>query len=400
MHKKSIGHKKLISQCLSLLPTEEFADPLLNYGNDKLNVDALMKIFVAAHLDKWESYIDMEEKLRANQDFCSSIGLSSISGSQISRRINELPTEWAQDLFLRVVHILQELTKDYKGVSPEIGILKLIDSTHLKLPAGLCDWAYVTKGWNVVKMHTRLVVVSEDICYPDKILPSNGIVSDFESSDFLVEKSEATYLMDRGYPSKDNLQKWLKQDIFFVARISKKLHLYSQEEYEVSHPAIIRDSKVLFGKSEKPVRLVEFKDEEQRTYRLLTSRWDLTSEQIMDLYRYRWGIETFFRWIKQHLSIVKIWSTSPQGMWNQMFIALAAFGLAQILQLKTRTSKTLWAFLQLMRTYMFKSWGAFEEALFRKKSKTSRGRQKVPIPKKKETVFKGNVALIKEKKKK
>lgn len=65
-----------------------------------------MKIFVAAHLDKWESYVDIEEKLRANPDFCSSINLSSISVSQISRRINDLPTEWAQDIFLRVVQIL------------------------------------------------------------------------------------------------------------------------------------------------------------------------------------------------------------------------------------------------------------------------------------------------------
>ena len=400
MNKKSIGHKKLISQCLSLLPTEEFSCPLLNYRNDKLNVDALMKIFVAAHLDKWESYVDIEEKLRANPDFCASINLTNISGSQISRRINDLPTEWAQNLFSRVVHVLQDLTKDFKGISPEIGRLKLIDSTHLKLPAGLCDWAYVTKGWNVVKMHTRLVVVSEDACYPDKILPSNGIVSDFESSDFLVEKSEATYLMDRGYPSKENLQKWLEQEILFVARITKSLRMFSQEEYDVSDSAIIRDAKVLFGNSKKPVRLVEFKDEEQRIYRLLTSRWDLTSKQIMDLYRYRWGIETFFRWVKQHLNLVKIWSTSPQGMWNQMFIALAAYGLALILQLKTNTSKTLWSFLQLMRTYMYKPWKKFKEALFRKKSKTSRGKQKVPIPKKKEPVFKGNVAMIKEKKKK
>ncbi|MCD8501493.1 MAG: hypothetical protein LRY71_07220 [Bacillaceae bacterium] len=64
MCKKSIGHKKLISQCLSLLPSEDFSDPLLNYGNDKLSAEALMKIFVAAHLGKWETYKDIEEKLR------------------------------------------------------------------------------------------------------------------------------------------------------------------------------------------------------------------------------------------------------------------------------------------------------------------------------------------------
>lgn len=62
----------------------------------------------------------------------------------------------------------------------------------------------------------------------------------------------------------------------------------------------------------------------------MKTRWDLTGEQIMDLYRYRWMIETFFRSVKQHLSLVKIWSTKPQGMWNQMVL-----GLAFILQLQT-----------------------------------------------------------------
>jgi hypothetical protein len=400
MNKKSIGHKKLISQCLSLLPTKTYSSPLLNYGYDKLSVEALMKIFVAAQLGKWESYEDMEERIRANPEFSESLHLPSISGSQLSRRINDLPTELAQDLFIKVVQIIQDLTKEYKGVSPELGRLKIIDSTHLKLPPELCDWAYVTNGWNVVKMHTRLVVVSEDVCYPDKILPSTGNMSDYESSDDLIEESDSTYLMDRGYPSTKNLIKWLELGISFVARITKNLKVFSLEEYEIHHPAILRDSKVLFGTSEKPVRLVEFQDEQKRVYRLMTTRWDLTAEQIMDLYRYRWMIETFFRWVKQHLKLVKIWSTKPQGMWNQMFMALAAYGLALILQLQTKTTKKLWPFLRLLRTYMDKSVEKFMDELFREKGRTSRGRQKIPITKKKETVFKGTVVMIKPKKKK
>ena len=70
MPSKSIGHKQLISQSLSVLPTEKFSSPLLNYDYDKLSVDALMKIFIAAQLDHWESYEEMEERLRANPEFC------------------------------------------------------------------------------------------------------------------------------------------------------------------------------------------------------------------------------------------------------------------------------------------------------------------------------------------
>ncbi|MGJ9460720.1 transposase, partial [Oceanobacillus sp. CF4.6] len=166
------------------------------------------------------------------------------------------------------------------------------------------------------------------------------------------------------------------------------------------HPAILRDAKVKYSYADEPIRLVEFEDEEHRLYRLMTTRWDLSAEQIMDLYRYRWMIETFFKWIKQHLKLVKIWSTKPQGMWNQMFLALAAYGLALILQLQTKSKKKLWPFLRLMRTYMYKSYDEFIEELHRSKSKTTRGRQKIPIPKKKETKFEGNIAIIKPRKKK
>jgi len=67
---------------------------------------------------------------------------------------------------------------------------------HIRLPPEHCDWAFVTKGWNVVKMHTRIVVVSEDINYPDKIVPSTGNVGDVETQHLLVEEDDATYLID------------------------------------------------------------------------------------------------------------------------------------------------------------------------------------------------------------
>lgn len=301
MSKKSIGHKKVICQCLSILPTDEFACPLLNYDYDKLSVDSLLKIFVAAQIGKWESYADIEEKIRSDKKLREALNLPSISGSQLSRRINELPTEIAQSFFLKVVYILRDLTKNYKGIDSTIGKLSIVDSTHIKLPPQLCDWAYVTKGWNVVKMHTRLVVLSENVSFPDKILPSTGNVSDFESTDVLIEKSDTTYVMDRGYPSNKNLNDWLEQEIHFVVRLSKNFKFVARENYNITNSVVQKDCKVLVYPSKRPARLVEFIDEDGKLYRLLTTRFDLTADEIMDIYRYRWMIETFFKWIKQHL---------------------------------------------------------------------------------------------------
>ncbi|WP_033826646.1 IS4 family transposase [Bacillus andreraoultii] len=400
MSKKSIGHKKVICQCLSILPTDEFACPLLNYDYDKLSVDSLLKIFVAAQIGKWESYADIEEKIRSDKKLREALNLPSISGSQLSRRINELPTEIAQSFFLKVVYILRDLTKNYKGIDSTIGKLSIVDSTHIKLPPQLCDWAYVTKGWNVVKMHTRLVVLSENVSFPDKILPSTGNVSDFESTDVLIEKSDTTYVMDRGYPSNKNLNDWLEQEIHFVVRLSKNFKFVARENYNITNSVVQKDCKILVYPSKRPARLVEFIDEDGKLYRLLTTRFDLTADEIMDIYRYRWMIETFFKWIKQHLRIIKIWSTKPQGMWNQMFIALAAYCLSLIVQIKSKTKKTLWGVLRALRTYMFKTWASFLKELHPKKMKTSKGRQKIPIVKEKQDIFVGTIARIKPQKRK
>ncbi|WP_240689295.1 IS4 family transposase [Ammoniphilus sp. YIM 78166] len=325
MNSKSIGREMLICQCLSLLPTEDFDCPLIDYGKYKLTTKSLLKVFVAAQLDQWSSYAHMEEKLRAYPKLCKEIGMEKISGSQLCRRINELPTEWIQKLFVRVVAIINQLTEDKKGLPGGIGRLNIVDSTEIRLPKQLCDWAYISKDHHAVKIHTRLVVVSPDVAYPDKIIPSTGTVSDYESSSFLVEEADATYVMDRGYPSKDNLMEWQRKNISFVVRISKNLRLITLENHPTTHPSVIQDAKVRYGLSKTPVRYVEFKDEKDQTFRILTTRFDLTDVQIMEIYRNRWMIELFFKWVKQHLKLTKIWSTKPQGIWNQMFLALIAF---------------------------------------------------------------------------
>ncbi|MDT8863104.1 IS4 family transposase [Alkalihalobacillus sp. MEB130] len=395
---KSIVNVMLIRQCLSLLPLEKFACPLMNYGK-KLGADALIKIFVSAQLGKWESYEDMEEKLRAYPDLRKDLRLTSISGSQLSRRINEFPTEQLQDLFFEMINHVRSLTKKDKGLPKGIGRLNLVDSTHIKLPENLSNWAFVTQGWTVVKMHTRLVVTSVNTVFPDKIVPSTGIVSDFEGSDILVEESDATYVMDRGYASLMRLAYWLEKEILFVVRIKEQTKITVLENALKSDDShILTDAKVLVGSSrnqiQRPLRLVEYTDEKGHRYRIITNRWDLEASQIAEIYRHRWQIETFFKWIKQHIRLTKLWSTKPQGIWNQMYLALIAFAVTLLVQQQLKTNKTMWQLLRLIRTYFNRTYQEFLNEVHRKKSKTSKGRQKVP-DKPKETVDIGNVALSK-----
>ncbi|MEB1805841.1 MAG: IS4 family transposase [Bacillaceae bacterium] len=400
MNTKSIGREMLICQCLSLLPTEDLECPLIDYRKYKLTTKSLVKIFVCAQLDQWSSYGHMEEKLRAYPKLCEELEITDISGSKLSRRINELPTEWLQKLFVKVVHRIKQLTKTNEGLPKGIGRLNIVDSTEIQLPAQLCDWAYISKDHSAVKMHTRLVVASPDVVFPDKIVPSQGTVSDFESSDHLIELCDATFVMDRGYPSRENLMDWQEKGISFVARIMKNLRVYPIEEYKVTHPSVVQDAKVLYGISKLPLRYIEFVDEQGRSYRILTSRFDLSAEQIMEIYRHRWLIELFFKWIKQHLRFTKVWSTKPQGIWNQMFLALIAFGLSLLLKLQTGSKRTPWQFFRVLQIYLYHPYASFEREINLKRKKKSKGRQKVPIPKPKAPPMFGTLAMVKKEKRK
>jgi len=260
MNKKSIGREMLICQCLSQLPLEDYDCPLIDYGK-KLSTKSLIKIFVAAQLDEWDSYKNMEEKLGAHPKLRKEIGIEEISGSQLSRRISDLPTEWLQNLFVKVVKKIQLFTKGLKGLPNGLGVLKIIDSTEISLPKNLCDWAFISKSHTAVKMHTRLVVASENVVYPDKIVPSSGKLSDNEGSDDLVEESNAIYVMDRGYPSREKFQTWEEQGISYVVRLTKSLRLGILKKYTPTHPSVTLDAKVSYNVSKKPVRCIEFMDE-------------------------------------------------------------------------------------------------------------------------------------------
>ncbi|KZZ85093.1 IS4 family transposase [Bacillus sp. SJS] len=375
---KSIGQLSLICQCLSLLPMEDFECPLLDYDKDKLSTSALMKIMVCAQLDQWNSYSMMEEKLRANPELREHLGIKKgISGSQLSRRINDLPTELVQKLFVKVIEKLKLLSKKCKGSDRNVGRLAIVDSTELRLPHQLCKWTRISKGHTAVKMHTRLNVVSSTTVFPDKIVPSTGKVGDVETGIYMVEDPNVTHLMDRAYPSTKNLMDWQKRKIKFIARVRKNLRLYTQESYKTTHPRILRDEKIHYGVTEDPLRYVEFIDEKERVYRILTTRFDLTDQEVMDTYKQRWMIELFFKWIKGHLRLTKVWSKKPQGIWNQMFLALIAYAVTLMMRITMSPSHTQWEFFRILQCYWFQPVCKVIEAIKRPKKK-SKGRQKVP----------------------
>ncbi|RTZ51707.1 IS4 family transposase [Bacillus sp. SAJ1] len=396
MDNLSISNHSVFSKCLSLLPFDSFKPYLLDWGVKKLTTANLLRICVAAQLGKWESYTQIEEQIRARNDSKELFGVSTISGSQISRRVNSLPTTLAEELFLTAVKKLQEVTT-FKGGHSIFGKLHVVDASCLHLGPTLGKWAYVTHNRNQVKLHTRLVVASPDEAFPDKVIPSTGNVDEREVVMELVTDPDATYLFDRGYVDYTKIDEWIDNGILFAIRINDNHKTTSMETYKTHSEKVITDAKVILGSKpmKNSVRLVEFKDEEGRLYRIATSRWDLSAEEVAELYRCRWVIELFFKWLKQHLRLVKLQSTKPQGIWNQIFFAMTAYCLALYVRIVEETKKTTWRVLELLRIYSEKTWDTFMRVLHRKPQRASTGRKKSVQPRSPVELVDGGVAVVK-----
>ena len=374
----NVPNQTVICQCLKLLNVDSTRDATLDYRSRKLFVGASTLLFIEAQLHQRSSYKVMSEHLAANREFQKLLKLESISAAQLSRKMKRLPMANLQTLFFSIIEQIKQRTKDLKGMTPGIGKLKLIDSTGITLPPILAKWCYCSETNHGVKMHTSLVVMDSKTMYPDKIIASTKDVADHEVAlEFTIAK-DATYVMDRGYQVYKHFQKWLKDKIKFVCRVKEnsRLTFIRERELPKRQKGFIRDADVKLPDFPGIFRLIEFCDDQKRTYCLVTNRFDLSAHQIAEVYRNRWHIELFFKWVKQHIRLVKPHGYTPEAIWNQMYIALIAYALCLLVKLTLNCKKSAWDLLQLMRIYAEKPWDDFLVAIYRKPTRTSKGRPK------------------------
>lgn len=399
MDNPSIAKEKVLRKCLSLLPAINLSFFYLDIGVKKLTTLNLLRIGVAIQLMGWTSYKKIERQIRAIDEREELFGLSSISASQLSRRFNALPSTYPRDLFLQTLTKLKKVLNPQKGL-PSLGKLHLVDSSSLRLPPTMGKWAYLSRQKNSVKFHTRVVVTAPGKVYPDVVIPSTGNVDDREVVMELVIDPDATHVMDRGYVDYEKMDLWVTHGIRFAIRVNEKHKATILETHELpSGTSITLDAKVIMGSKfiqmENSVRLVEFTDSQGRKYRIVTNRWDLTAEEVAEMYRYRWFIELFFKWNKQHLRLVKLQSTDPQGIWNQIYFAMTAYCLSMYIEVMEQTKQSTWDVLELLRMYAEKAWDALLRELHRKPERTSKGRQKSQQPRSPVEVNVASVAVVK-----
>jgi IS4 transposase len=233
-----------------------------------------------------------------------------------------------------------------------------LDATTIDLCLSVFPWAVFRRAKAAIKLHTLLDLRGN---IPTFIHISDGKVHEVNILDQLLPEPGAFYIMDRGFLDFERLYRFHEAGSFFVTR--GKSNLKVQRRY--SHPIdrttglICDQSVVLTGfyshqGFEAPLRRIRFKDPETaKTLIFLTNNFVLPAFTITELYRCRWQVELFFKWIKQHLRIKAFFGTSENAVRSQIWIAVSAYVLVAIVKKRLHLSASLYEILQILSLTMF-----------------------------------------------
>ncbi|HEY4532233.1 MAG TPA: IS4 family transposase [Kurthia sp.] len=330
----------------------------LNYYTKKLHIASFLKLFVFAQLNEIESLRAVSETLFSD-DLQKATDLESISFSQLGRRLNRIPTDVFQVLFLDLVaqiHHKTHYAQRRKTTTP----LNIIDSSTLPLILNNHKWAEFRKTKSGIKLHLRLVYVEKGCSYPDKAVLTNAKEHDRGQLEVLVDDKECMYVFDRGYLDYERFDRMTDEGYFFVSRLRKNAVTHSIEKFHLpKESSVLSDEMISLGTAQSlagnEFRLLKVMDSKGNELHLITNRFDLSADEIAELYKSRWAIELFFKWLKQHLNIKKFYTQSEQGVHNQVYIAMIVYCLHVLAQLDTNSSRSYLQISRLLKAAPWKS---------------------------------------------
>ncbi|MGM7721573.1 IS4 family transposase [Metabacillus sp. Hm71] len=253
------------------------------------------------------SLTDISFQLNNNRALQEELGLKSISKSQLSRKLRDSPPEILQAV---LNHLIQKVCQviGLKETNRILGKLHLIDSSTITLCLSQHPWASKNRFTAGIKMHTR-VVHHGGITYPDRLILTPARPADQTQLDhFIVNEHGALHIFGRGYFDFSKFEEFFVKGIRFVTRIKENTVIQVVEEVPVpSDSSIKREAIVYLGKEKYPLRLIETVDSEGNTNEIIANDAKITAEVISILYRNRWKIELFFKWMKQQ-TVLKVFS--------------------------------------------------------------------------------------------
>jgi hypothetical protein len=346
----------------------------------KMTTLQFIELMVNAQINQEPALRDISNSLN-NEDLKKEIELASIDASTVSRRLKGLAIEVLKALFKSlVIHFGRK--NGFANIEQQLGRIYLIDSTTISLCLTKYPWAEFRKTKSGIKAHPRLRF-SDEGSIPDEMVFTPAKRSDRSQMDQLVvDETGALNVFDRGYNDYRKFDDYSQNGIMFVTRLKSNAIIEQVADNPVKPDSVIdKDQIVRLGEGrnrmQHNLRLIETKDTEGNQVLILTNDFKRSAEELGDIYRYRWQIEIFFKWVKQHLTVKHLYSTGYQAVENQIFIALITYCLLALLKIETGFNGSLRTVQRLLKTCLFEPFDSFLRKLFKESDRISKGRRKI-----------------------
>lgn len=351
--------KFVFSQVVEFLPARLFDKYVSKYeGNKKVRSFTCwnqLLCMMFGQLSNRDSLRDLIVCLEAHRSKYYHLGFGkNVSRSNLSRANENRDYKIYEQFAYEMIGIARRGCIDDSDFRLGIkGNVYAFDATIIDLCLNVFWWATFRKAKGAVKLHTLYDVKTS---IPSFVHISAGDVHDVNGLDTLTYEAGAYYILDRGYVDFDRLYVIHQHRAFFVTRAKRNTQLIRMYSSKVNKKAGIRSDQVVklsgfYSQQYYPekMRRIKFYDEEQqRSFVFLTNNFALKAKNIAALYKYRWKVELFFKWIKQHLKIKSFWGTSQNAVKTQVYIAITTYTLVAIIKSKLSPNRSTYETLQIL----------------------------------------------------
>ena len=324
-------YNSIFQQLFNFLPRYRFEKVVEQHSGDRY-----CKHFTAwkqaltclyAQITGKDSLREIESGLLANHKRLYHLGMEAVSKSTLSDAMNRRSPKIFQALFEEMLDRAMKCAPKHKFRFHNP--LHAIDSTTIDLCLNRYDWAHYRKNKGAIKLHTELDLSGNLPCF---VLMSNGKMADIRAAkENIVIVPDSIYTFDKGYYDLSWFQQIADSGAFFVTRIKEnaKIEFVGQHRLPNERLGVMRDEYIWFTgyqsarKYPGKLRLIEFSDQDTgKAYRFITNNFHLAASTVAGIYKQRWQIELFFKWIKQNLKIKTFLGTSENAVMTQIWIAL------------------------------------------------------------------------------
>lgn len=341
----------ILSQLHEVLPMHEFEGFVGQHKADlytkRFSTENQLSVLLYAQATEKDSLRAIETGLRVQNKSWSSLGLTSVARNTLAHANEKRPWEIFESLFYSLLRKCQQLTFGTAEFSFK-NELYALDASVIDVCLSLFPWAKFRTTKGAVKIHALLNIRSQ---IPEFLVITDGScheVTIAKGMDFSKFPPGSIFIVDRGYTDYELLNSIRKAGHHFVIRLKSNAQVIHYEQKPCFGVGVLKDEEIEFlndkAREAYPgkLRLVTFHDSvHDKTYEFLTDEFRLSALNIALIYKQRWQVELFFKWIKQHLKIKTFLGTSKNAVMTQIWVAMIYFLLLAFIKHQTKFAGSL-----------------------------------------------------------